>query len=104
FAGDEINHRPIDQIGLYDRGNAAQRDRGSKVAAAGGSNRDGCAQDHDRDLDVASLSHSAKRGKKLAITSPDKSATTKQPSLVSFNDQEIPTFCCSAGITAATWA
>jgi hypothetical protein len=52
LAGHVIDHRPIDQIGLDDRGDAAQQDRGREVEAAGRGDGNGGAEDDDGDLDV----------------------------------------------------
>src|SRR5262245_29937193 len=52
LAGDEIHHRPIDEVSLDDRGDAAQQQRGRKIEFAGGGHGEKAAEDHDRDLDV----------------------------------------------------
>ena len=82
FPGDEINHRPIDQIGLDDRRNAAQHQRRRERQFAGGRHGQERAEDHDRDLDVEfgpdRLIEPCRRGaeRNWRSTKPTKSATT----------------------------
>src|SRR5262249_31505547 len=52
LARDEIHDRPIDEIGLDDRGDAAQQQRGREVELAGSGDGEEAAKDHNRDLDV----------------------------------------------------
>src|SRR5262249_29499410 len=57
LAGDEIHHRPVDEISLDDRGDAAQQQRARKIEFAGGGHGEEPAKDHDRDLDVEFRPH-----------------------------------------------
>src|SRR5664280_1680895 len=52
FAGDEVDHRPIDQIGLDDGGDAAQQQRAREIELARRRHRDEAAENDDGDLDV----------------------------------------------------
>src|SRR5450631_3115046 len=52
FAGDEVDHRPIDQIGLNDGGDAAQQQRAGEIELARGRHRDEAAENDNGDLDV----------------------------------------------------
>jgi hypothetical protein len=52
FAGNVIDDRPVDQIGLGDRGDAAQDERGCEIEPPGRLHRNESAEDDDRDLDV----------------------------------------------------
>jgi hypothetical protein len=52
FAGDEIHHRPIDQVGLDDGGDAAQEERASEAELPGRGHGEHSAENDDRDFDV----------------------------------------------------
>ena len=50
FAGDKVDHGPLDQIGFYDRGNGAQEQRCRETELARDRYGEEGAEDHDSDL------------------------------------------------------
>jgi hypothetical protein len=57
LAGDEIHHRPVDQIGFDDRGDAAQDERARETEPSRRRHREDAAENDDGDLDVEFRPH-----------------------------------------------
>ena len=107
LAGDEINHRPIDQIGLDDRREPAQQNRGREIELARRRDRNERAEDDDGDLDVElgtdrGLEPFGEAREKIR----DDEAREKRDNVAAFAGElqrpaERPYFAWSAGVTAA---